>query len=54
MEETYTSLPSDSLPLECTLGPGDMIYFPDNWHHATLNMESYNVFVSTFTTEHGF
>lgn len=54
MEEIYTSLPSDALPLECTLGPGDMIYFPDNWHHATLNMENYNVFVSTFTTEHGF
>ena len=43
-----------NLPWECTLEEGDMIYFPDKWHHATINLDSYTVFVSTFTTEHGF
>jgi len=40
------------LPWECTLYPGDMIYFPDMWYHATLNLDTYTAFVSTFTTEH--
>lgn len=39
------------MPWECTVHPGEMIYFPDMWHHATLNLDTYNVFVSTFTTE---
>ncbi len=68
MEEVYTSLrttaatkdDSDSdgdgslLPYECTLLPGEMIYFPDGWHHATINLSKYTAFISTFTTEHGF
>lgn len=40
------------LPWECTLYPGEMIYFPDMWYHATLNLDTYTAFVSTFTTEH--
>ncbi|KAK3860481.1 hypothetical protein Pcinc_033472 [Petrolisthes cinctipes] len=32
---------------ECTLGPGEIIYFPDKWWHATLNIDS-SVFISTF------
>jgi len=41
-----------SLPVECTLDPGDIIYFPDGWWHATINLDPYTAFISTFTTEH--
>ena len=54
MEEIYTSLHENEKPYECTLHPGEMIYFPNEWYHATINLDNYNVFVSTFTTEHGF
>ena len=56
MEEVYTTLPKDdvTLPYECTLGPREMIYFPDGWYHATINLSPYTAFISTFTTEHGF
>ena len=54
MEETYMNMPPKQRPLECTLFPGEMIYFPDRWHHATINLDPYTAFVSTFTTEHGF
>jgi len=37
---------------ECTLEEGDMIYFPDQWHHATINLDTYTAFISSFTTEH--
>lgn len=33
---------------ECVLEPGEMLYFPDKWMHATLNLDSYNLFVSVF------
>ena len=33
---------------ECVLEPGDMLYFPNNWQHATLNLDDYNLFVSLF------
>lgn len=54
MEEVYTSLNESERPYECTLHPGEMIYFPNEWFHATINLDNYNVFVSTFTTEHDF
>ncbi|KAL7530711.1 hypothetical protein ACHAWF_003479 [Thalassiosira exigua] len=44
--------PSNKKPWECTINRGEMIYFPDQWHHATINLEKYTVFVSSFTTEH--
>mmetsp|Transcript_40474 Transcript_40474/g.74068 ORF Transcript_40474/g.74068 Transcript_40474/m.74068 type:complete len:390 (-) Transcript_40474:96-1265(-) len=44
--------PSSKKPWECTINRGEMIYFPDQWHHATINLEKYTVFVSSFTTEH--
>lgn len=44
--------PSSTKPWECTINEGEMIYFPDQWHHATINLEKYTVFVSSFTTEH--
>jgi len=53
MEYQYMNIrEEDELPWECTLRPGDMVYFPDGWHHATINLDTYTVFVSTFTTEH--
>mmetsp|Transcript_48292 Transcript_48292/g.71575 ORF Transcript_48292/g.71575 Transcript_48292/m.71575 type:complete len:180 (-) Transcript_48292:222-761(-) len=54
MEHVYTNLDKEHLPWECTLSPGEMIYFPDGWHHATINLDPYTAFVSTFTTEHQF
>mmetsp|Transcript_31846 Transcript_31846/g.35479 ORF Transcript_31846/g.35479 Transcript_31846/m.35479 type:complete len:291 (+) Transcript_31846:170-1042(+) len=41
-------------PLQCTLFPGDILYFPDMWWHATVNVDDYSAFVSTFTQEHVF
>jgi hypothetical protein len=32
--------------------PGDAIYFPDRFWHATINLDPFTAFVSTFTTEH--
>jgi len=54
MEHVYTNLTAASLvlPVECTLNPGDLIYFPDRWWHATINLDPYTAFISTFTTEH--
>jgi ribosomal protein L16 Arg81 hydroxylase len=40
---------NDATPVD----PGDLIYFPDMFWHATINLDPYTVFVSTFTTEHG-
>jgi type II secretory pathway pseudopilin PulG len=51
MEHVYTKLPVKDLPHECTLEPGDMIYFPDRWWHATINLDPYTSFISSFTTE---
>ena len=33
--------------LECTIRPGEAIYFPHGWWHATLNIDT-AVFISTF------
>ena len=33
---------------DCTIYPGESLYFPDFWMHATLNLDSYNFFVSLF------
>lgn len=54
MENNYNDLSANNRPLECTLSPGDLIYFPDMWFHATINLDPYTVFVSTFTQEHLF
>lgn len=36
-------------PLECIIGPSEVLYFPAEWYHATLNIDSYTCFVSSFT-----
>ena len=38
-------------PYECTIFPGDLIYFPHKWYHSTLNLDPYTSFMSTFTDE---
>ncbi|CAD5219061.1 unnamed protein product [Bursaphelenchus xylophilus] len=43
----YPKLEESERPLECLMKPGELIYFPDKWYHATLNMET-SVFISTF------
>ena len=49
MQSKYTQLVNSEFPLqECELFPGDMLYFPNKWYHATLNMQEFNVFVSVF------
>jgi len=52
MEHEYTALPQKDLPYECTIYPGDIIYFPNLWWHATINLDPYTSFISSFTTEH--
>lgn len=45
--ETYNKLEEEKKPMECILEPLDVIYFPDRWWHATLNVDAV-VFISTF------
>ncbi|XP_018007288.1 jmjC domain-containing protein 8-like [Hyalella azteca] len=45
--EDYPKGPPLESMLECTLNPGELVYFPDRWWHATLNIDPC-VFVSTF------
>uniref|UniRef100_A0A8C5UA66 JmjC domain-containing protein n=1 Tax=Malurus cyaneus samueli TaxID=2593467 RepID=A0A8C5UA66_9PASS len=47
LQHTYPTLPPAQRPLECTLRPGEVLYFPDRWWHATLNLDT-SVFISTF------
>ena len=35
----------------CTLGSGEILYLPLDWWHATLNLDPYTAFISTFTRE---
>ncbi|KAM8961621.1 jmjC domain-containing protein 8 [Pelodytes ibericus] len=45
--ETYPYLGEHERPIECTIRPGEVLYFPDRWWHATLNLDT-SVFISTF------
>ncbi|XP_037364018.1 jmjC domain-containing protein 8 [Talpa occidentalis] len=42
LQDTYPALAPSERPLECTV-----LYFPDRWWHATLNLDT-SVFISTF------
>ena len=33
---------------DCTIGPGEVLFFPSQWMHATLNLDAYTYFVSVF------
>ena len=45
--EDYPRVKKSIQLYECTLRPGEAIYFPDKWWHATLNLDT-SVFISTF------
>lgn len=45
--QDYEPLKKEMKVYECTIRPGEAIYFPDKWWHATLNIDS-TVFMSTF------
>ncbi|XP_043945159.1 jmjC domain-containing protein 8 isoform X5 [Protopterus annectens] len=45
--DIYPSLSEEQHPIQCTIHPGEVLYFPDRWWHATLNLDT-SVFISTF------
>ncbi|XP_012593299.2 jmjC domain-containing protein 8 isoform X3 [Microcebus murinus] len=47
LRDTYSALAPHARPLECTVRAGEVLYFPDRWWHATLNLDT-SVFISTF------
>ena len=38
--QDYAKVKSEIDLYECTLRPGEIIYFPDKWWHATLNLDT--------------
>jgi hypothetical protein len=36
IQSIYTEIDTKRKPHECVLGPGDLIYAPESWYHATL------------------
>ena len=53
-EQVVPSLPPDQKPYECVVQAGEMIYFPENWYHATLNQANYTASVSSFIVDGNF
>jgi ribosomal protein L16 Arg81 hydroxylase len=51
--EKYFTLNEPEKLFECICEPGDIIYFPDKWLHATLNVDT-AVFISTFLSPRTF
>lgn len=51
LNAVYPTLPSERAPLECTCLPGETLYIPSQWWHATLNLDPWTVFVSSFILE---
>ncbi|XP_061606072.1 jmjC domain-containing protein 8 isoform X5 [Phyllopteryx taeniolatus] len=47
LRDVYPRLPPRQAPLQCTVRPGQVLYFPTRWWHATLNLDA-SVFISTF------
>uniref|UniRef100_A0A3Q2XMF9 Jumonji domain containing 8 n=1 Tax=Hippocampus comes TaxID=109280 RepID=A0A3Q2XMF9_HIPCM len=47
LRDVYPGLPPHQAPLQCTIRPGQVLYFPDRWWHATLNLDT-SIFISTF------
>jgi len=45
--QDYPTIKNQVEMYECTIRPGEAIYFPDKWWHATLNLDT-SVFISTF------
>ena len=36
---------------DCVLGPAELLYFPPQYWHATLNLDAHTVFVSSFASD---
>ena len=47
LERVYPKLTRRERPYDCTIEPGDLLYFPSNWYHAIVN-QGVTVFMSTF------
>ena len=47
LREVYPTLPAGDAPDECVIYPTDVLYFPNGWHHAVVNIGN-TVFMSTF------
>lgn len=47
-QQHYEEEKRHPLLYECSIQPGEILYFPDKWVHATLNIGIYNFFVSLF------
>ena len=47
LERVYPNLTRRERPYDCTIEPGDLLYFPSNWYHAIVN-QGITVFMSTF------
>ena len=43
----YPKLRRHQQPYECVIHPGDLLYFPNGWYHAIVNLGE-TVFMSTF------
>lgn len=51
LNNVYPRLPERLAPLECTCRPGETLYIPSQWWHATLNLDAWTVFMSSFILE---
>lgn len=38
LRTVFPKLPKERRPLSCTTQPGELIYVPETWYHATMNM----------------
>ncbi|KAL1523045.1 hypothetical protein AB1Y20_018006 [Prymnesium parvum] len=47
LEHVYPRLASKNMPYDCIIFPGDLLYFPNGWWHATINI-GLTVFMSVF------
>ena len=47
-EEILPSLPHREEIYDCTISPGEALWFPTQLYHATLNLDPFNVFMSLF------
>jgi hypothetical protein len=47
LRQDYPLLSRSERPLECLIGPGDLLYFPNGFWHAIVNVGE-TVFMSTF------
>ena len=47
LERVYPNLTRQERPYDCTIEPGDLLYFPSDWYHAIVNV-GVTVFMSTF------